>query len=417
MLLSLTFVRHFSFNSVQVSDNGGPLDHCTNGPLRGGKHTFFEGGVRVMSFVSGPLIPASRRGTRWTGMAASADWYETITVGMAGGEMPNSTGYRRPDALNLWPSILDGSAGPRTEVVHQVQNQWICDVTQPQGGCVSSMRMGEMKLIIGGPGDSRTVSVPAQCTPIPTPKPGYLAPCPAREIVSGCQFECGSKFDNCEACFGNATRPVLTTPTAAACQAACSEHNMCGAFQWIGVGTNSTPGQKHHQCIFKCAGALSGGDKCRVGLVPNEPGWSWVCGPKHNDSHAPPLPPPPSTPAPAPPCPVPFGLSGGELETGTDHARADGIDGSIHELTCDPWCLFNLTSDIGEQNDLGQNPAFQDIAKSIADRLAYHGSTGPMPAYIWNDPDEWKSKVNDLCVSSLATGCVEPLDVEMHSLV
>ena len=39
---------------IFVSDNGGPLDHCTNEPLRGGKHTFFEGGVRVMSFISGP---------------------------------------------------------------------------------------------------------------------------------------------------------------------------------------------------------------------------------------------------------------------------------------------------------------------------------------------------------------------------
>ena len=38
---------------IFVSDNGGPLDHCTNEPLRGGKHTFFEGGVRVMSFISG----------------------------------------------------------------------------------------------------------------------------------------------------------------------------------------------------------------------------------------------------------------------------------------------------------------------------------------------------------------------------
>jgi hypothetical protein len=28
---------------IFVSDNGGPLDHCTNMPLRGGKHTFFEG--------------------------------------------------------------------------------------------------------------------------------------------------------------------------------------------------------------------------------------------------------------------------------------------------------------------------------------------------------------------------------------
>ena len=159
---------------IFVSDNGGPLDHCTNEPLRGGKHTFFEGGVRVMSFVSGPLIPPARRGTRWSGMAASADWYKTITEGIAGGTVPDNTGYRPPDALNVWGAIMDGSAGPRTEVVHQVRNQWSCDVTQPKGGCVSSIRMGEMKLIVGGPGDSRTVEKPAPCT-LPPPAPiGYV---------------------------------------------------------------------------------------------------------------------------------------------------------------------------------------------------------------------------------------------------
>ena len=38
------------------------------------QHTFFEGGVRVMSFVAGPLIPPSRRGTRWAGMAVKYDF-------------------------------------------------------------------------------------------------------------------------------------------------------------------------------------------------------------------------------------------------------------------------------------------------------------------------------------------------------
>ena len=62
---------------VFVSDNGGPLDHTTNFPLRGGKHTFFEGGVRVTAFVSGPgaHIPVDRRGSSWDGIAASADWF------------------------------------------------------------------------------------------------------------------------------------------------------------------------------------------------------------------------------------------------------------------------------------------------------------------------------------------------------
>ena len=36
---------------IFTSDNGGPLDHTTNYPLRGGKHTFWEGGVRVVAAV------------------------------------------------------------------------------------------------------------------------------------------------------------------------------------------------------------------------------------------------------------------------------------------------------------------------------------------------------------------------------
>ena len=47
---------------------------------------------------------------------------------------------------------------------------------------------------------------------------------------------------------------------------------------------------------------------------------------------------------------------------------------------CQPYCLFNLSSDIGERNDLGPNPAFKPIAQKIAARLRYHASTGPMPA-------------------------------------
>ena len=56
---------------IFVSDNGGPLDHTTNYPLRGGKHTFWEGGVRVVGFVSGPaftvLLSPIRKGSTYTG--------------------------------------------------------------------------------------------------------------------------------------------------------------------------------------------------------------------------------------------------------------------------------------------------------------------------------------------------------------
>jgi arylsulfatase A-like enzyme len=61
-----------------VSDNGGPLEHATNAPLRGGKHTFFDGGLRVEAFLSGGAVPPNLRGTTWDGLAHASDWYLTL---------------------------------------------------------------------------------------------------------------------------------------------------------------------------------------------------------------------------------------------------------------------------------------------------------------------------------------------------
>ena len=40
--------------------------------------------------------------------------------------------------------------------------------------------------------------------------------------------------------------------------------------------------------------------------------------------------------------------TGGSVEAGTDHARAGNLAArGRHDLICKPWCLFNLTADIG----------------------------------------------------------------------
>ena len=65
---------------VFVSDNGGPLDHSNNYPLRGGKGSLWEGGVRVEAWVHSPLIAPSRVGTVWPGLAHSSDWCVRVRV-------------------------------------------------------------------------------------------------------------------------------------------------------------------------------------------------------------------------------------------------------------------------------------------------------------------------------------------------
>eukprot|EP01051_Picozoa_sp_SAG22_P011873 SAG22_NODE_1181_length_5234_cov_12.279455_9_plen_64_part_00 len=46
-------------------------------PLKGGKFSDWEGGIRVNAFASGGLLPAAVRGTVVTGLAAGWDWYAT----------------------------------------------------------------------------------------------------------------------------------------------------------------------------------------------------------------------------------------------------------------------------------------------------------------------------------------------------
>ena len=50
---------------VFSADNGGPITQAANNwPLRGAKHSNFDGGVRVNAFVSGGYLPPAVRGTR-----------------------------------------------------------------------------------------------------------------------------------------------------------------------------------------------------------------------------------------------------------------------------------------------------------------------------------------------------------------
>ena len=85
---------------IFVSDNGGTIyELCgaSNHPLRGGKVSRFEGGIRTNAFVSGGFVPESRHGTKFEGVISIADWYGTLAE-LAGVD----TEDQKAEAANRW---------------------------------------------------------------------------------------------------------------------------------------------------------------------------------------------------------------------------------------------------------------------------------------------------------------------------
>jgi arylsulfatase A-like enzyme len=114
------------------SDNGGPAPGVvtSNGPLRAGKATLYEGGVRVASLAT------------WTGHIPAGsvvnqplhvvDWYPTL-LGLAG----VSTQQARPlDGKDAWPTISAGKPSPHEEILLNAT---------PTAGAI---RVGDWKLVI-----------------------------------------------------------------------------------------------------------------------------------------------------------------------------------------------------------------------------------------------------------------------------
>eukprot|EP00403_Amphidinium_massartii_P007749 CAMPEP_0178383854 /NCGR_PEP_ID=MMETSP0689_2-20121128/7215_1 /TAXON_ID=160604 /ORGANISM="Amphidinium massartii, Strain CS-259" /LENGTH=611 /DNA_ID=CAMNT_0020004085 /DNA_START=85 /DNA_END=1920 /DNA_ORIENTATION=+ len=95
---------------------------ANNWPLRGGKYSGFEGGIRVTAFMSGGFLPAKVRGTRLDEMLHIADWYATLAEGIAGldptDEWARASGLPPVDSINMWP-LLSGAVktSPRATIL------------------------------------------------------------------------------------------------------------------------------------------------------------------------------------------------------------------------------------------------------------------------------------------------------------
>lgn len=115
------------------SDNGGAVyAGASNGPLRAGKGSLYEGGVRVPAIAAWPgrIAPGTTIGEP----IHIADWYPTLAK-LAGASIGSSKDL---DGYDISSVILEGSDTPREEILH--------NVTELSG----ALRRGRWKLVVNG---------------------------------------------------------------------------------------------------------------------------------------------------------------------------------------------------------------------------------------------------------------------------
>lgn len=145
---------------IYSSDNGGqPLSGGSNWPLRGGKGTYWEGGVRAVGFVHSPLL--RRTGVVSRALIHVSDWYPTL-LSLAG--VPKKARGSRLDGHDVWRAVSEGLPSPRSEILFNID-----PVSRRPGrpdpgtlraglgiwdtGVRAAVRAGDWKLLTGRVGD------------------------------------------------------------------------------------------------------------------------------------------------------------------------------------------------------------------------------------------------------------------------
>ena len=143
---------------VFVSDNGGPTNghedtQSNNYPMRGGKNTLWEGGLRVVGVVAGAGLQPRVAGTVNYGLMHASDWLPTLVRaaappgrGRGGGAAAAAAAAEPPwqlgDGVDVWDMLASGAPSARTELLGEAHAPDAPD--QVHG---NALIVGDMKLV------------------------------------------------------------------------------------------------------------------------------------------------------------------------------------------------------------------------------------------------------------------------------
>jgi arylsulfatase I/J len=152
--------KHMMENTLIVctSDNGGPvyfggMAGANNYPLRGGKTSNFQGGIRVNAWLGGGAIDVSRRGSVLKGLSTVWDWYATF-ANLAGVDdtvdhQAAVSGLPPIDSFNLWPWLSGKQpSSPRDTI--PIGSSSCIDPSQKPTTCINKWGWGNTTTIVSG---------------------------------------------------------------------------------------------------------------------------------------------------------------------------------------------------------------------------------------------------------------------------
>eukprot|EP00730_Choanoeca_flexa_P005232 TRINITY_DN11911_c0_g1_i2.p1 TRINITY_DN11911_c0_g1~~TRINITY_DN11911_c0_g1_i2.p1 ORF type:complete len:521 (+),score=90.40 TRINITY_DN11911_c0_g1_i2:365-1927(+) len=141
------------------SDNGGPSFDNTSGckgenggnnyPLKGGKLSAFDGGVRVNSFVNGGRLADANRGHVYNGYVHIADLYQTFCEASGEPCKDSANGVPGLDSLSMWPVFTaENMTSPRDRMILQLINENVPREPAEEIGNIAAI-IGDYKFVSG----------------------------------------------------------------------------------------------------------------------------------------------------------------------------------------------------------------------------------------------------------------------------